>query len=799
MIQQQKNNQSQQQDFIRLQDLFWLCVGKWKWFVLSLVVCLGLAVAYLLVTPPQYTRSAAVLVKDDAKAKNSTPDVSGFSDFGLFTSSTNVNNEMGTIQSRDVMREVVKRLHLNYNYSVKGTYHRETLYGDNLPVKIDLKDLTDGETAQVNIQLLGNGRVAITDFVRNDEEVVTNMPVEGKVGETLHSPIGKIVTAKGANFRKSTQLEIRMVRSALQNTTDGYLSALKVTQDDEKSSIIQLSITDVSTQRAEDLLSTLIAVYNEGWVKDKNQIAVSTSSFITERLGVIEDELGHVDNNISSFKSANLVPDVQAAANMYMNQASEAAASVTELRNQVYMANYIKSYLTSEKNRYQLLPANSGIQDPSLAQQINEYNQQLLDRNSLVSQSSTDNPLVVEMDKALTGLRSALVHSVDNQLVSLNTQIRGQQSLGGAATSKIANNPKQSKYLLSVERQQKVKESLYLYLLQKREENELSQAFTAYNTRVITMPGGSMIPTYPVPLNILLVAFAIGLLIPVVVVFVRENMNTAVRGRKDLEKLSVPFVGEIPQHASGEKRKGKHTAPALAVVNRDNGDIINEAFRMVRTNIEFMLTRSEQSHVLMMLSANPGSGKTFICYNLAKSLAIKGKRVCCVDLDMRKASLSQYVGRPKQGVSNYLAGQIDSYESVVVRDTTDNEAILDVIPVGTMPPNPAELLFSDRLATMISQLRTLYDYVFIDCPPAEMVADADIINKHVDDTLFIIRAGMFDRSLLPVVDKYYTDKRYRNMSIILNGTQTVHLYGYKYGYGYGKYGHYGYGYGHYGK
>lgn len=231
---------------------------------------------------------------------------------------------------------------------------------------------------------------------------------------------------------------------------------------------------------------------------------------------------------------------------MYMAQANEANASITALNNQVYMARYIKGYLTNETNKFQLLPANSGIENQNIAFQINEYNERLLERNSLVAQSSTKNPLVVEMDASLSAMRSALATSIENQIVALNAQIKSQQAVGGQATSKIASNPQQSKYLLSVERQQKVKESLYLYLLQKREENELSQAFTAYNTRIVTMPGGSMLPTAPIRKNILLVAFVLGLLIPTIIIFILENTNTKVRGRKDLENLTIPFVGEIP-------------------------------------------------------------------------------------------------------------------------------------------------------------------------------------------------------------------------------------------------------------
>lgn len=786
----QKNTPAQsQQDFIRIQDLFYLCLGKWHWFILSLTVCLGAAVWYLLTTPPIYTRTASILIKDDSKGKSTSGTMEDFADFGMFATSTNVNNEMGTLQSPDLMREVVSRLNLNMDYHTDGRFHRQTMYGERLPVKTILVDFPASQAAAFTMQLSKEGEVTLSDFKKDGENI--DGSATGTLNDTISSPIGKIVIQPSSSYEKGEETLLYVSHIPMQSAVAAYSMNLNVSQNDEKSNIITLTFKDVSTQRAEDVLNTLIAVYNENWVKDKNQIAVSTSMFINDRLGVIEGELGNVDDDISSYKSEHLLPDVQAAASMYMAQASEANASIKELNNQAYMARYIRNYLTDETNKFHLLPANSGIENASISTQISEYNNQLLERNSLISHSSEKNPLVKEMDASLHALRSALVTSIDNQLVALNAQIKSQQNYSGQVTSQIASNPNQAKYLLSVERQQKVKESLYLYLLQKREENELSQAFTAYNTRIITMPGGSMIPTAPVKKNILLVAFALGLLIPVVIIFMMENMNTVVRGRKDLENLAIPFVGEIPLGFRKKKKFSRQTPEkeCAVVVKEKSRNVINEAFRVVRTNLEFMQNKESESHVIMITSANPGSGKTFITFNLAASLGIKGKRLLAIDLDLRKGSLSKYAGSPKKGISDYLAGDVKKIEEIIVRPTED--AKLEIIPMGTMPPNPTELLFSERLEQLIAGLRKEYDYIFIDCPPVEIVADAAIINKLADMTLFIVRAGLLDRSMLPEIEKFYTDKKYKNMSLILNGTDGGSgRYGYKYGYKYGY--HYGY-------
>lgn len=783
-----KNASAQnQQDFIRIQDLFYLCLNKWHWFVLSLAVCLGAAVWYLLTTPPVYTRSASILIKDDSKGKSTSGAMEDFADFGMFATSTNVNNEMGTLQSPDLMREVVSRLNLNMDYHTDGRFHRQTVYGEQLPVKTILVDFPANQAAAFTMQLK-DGNVTLFDFKKDEKSI--NGSFTGTLNDTISSPVGKIVIQPDSSYEKEEETLLYVSHVPIQSAVAAYSMNLSVSQNDEKSNIITLTFKDVSTQRAEDVLNTLIAVYNENWVKDKNQIAVSTSMFINDRLGVIEGELGNVDNDISSYKSEHLLPDVQVAASMYMAQANEANASIKELNNQAYMARYIRNYLTDETNRFRLLPASSGIENSNISTQISEYNNQLMERNSLVSHSSVKNPLVKEMDASLQALRSALVTSIDNQLVALNAQIKSQQNYSGQVTSQIASNPNQAKYLLSVERQQKVKESLYLYLLQKREENELSQAFTAYNTRIITMPGGSMIPTAPVKKNILLMAFALGLLVPVVVIFMMENMNTVVRGRKDLEHLTIPFVGEIPLSFRKKKKFSRQPQEkeCVVAVKEKSRNVINEAFRVVRTNLEFMQDKESESYVIMLTTANPDSGKTFISFNLAASLGIKGKRVLVIDLDLRKGSLSQYAGSPKKGISDYLAGDVKDIKEIIVRPSED--ARLEIIPVGTIPPNPTELLFSERLNQSIAKLRKEYDYIFIDCPPVEIVADATIISQLVDMTLFIIRAGRLDRSMLPEIERFYTDKKYKNMSLILNGTDGGSgRYGYKYGY---KYGYTGY-------
>lgn len=780
----------QADDFIRIQDLFYLCVNKWYWFVISLAVTIGVAVVYLLTTPPVYTRSASLLVKEDSKG-NSLSDAAGLmGDFDLFQTNTNVNNEIQSLQSPAVMLDVVKRLHLDINYSTDGGFYKKVLYGQSCPYIVSFNDVQDNESVTFTIHTGQDGQISLSDFSRDGEDVdgeVTVVP-----NDTVNTPIGKLVV-KTISDSVTYEAPIYVSRKGYQDATGDYASNLSVTLSDEKSTVINLSFKDVCIQRAEDVLNTVIAVYNENWIKDKNQIAVSTSAFISDRLGVIEQELGNVDENISSYKSEHLLPDVQAAASMYMEQSSETNAQILALNTQLSMARYIRNYLTNSTSKNQLLPANSGIESPGIEQQIANYNTAQLRRNDLVANSSETNPLVVDMDQSLENMRHAIITSIDNHITTLNTQLHSLQQSERQTTARIAANPTQGKYLLSVERQQKVKEALYLFLLQKREENELSQAFTAYNTRVITPPSGSMIPTAPIKKNIALVAIALGFLIPVVIIFIRENMNTKVRGRKDLESLSVPFVGEIPLAVSGKKNKTAHNKSKEIVIRQGKRDIVNEAFRVLRTNLEFILDAKEdkdRASVTLITSFNPGSGKTFLTMNTAATFAMKGKRALVVDGDLRHGSASAYVGSPKKGLSDYLGKRVNNVEDLIVEK--ENYPGLYVLPVGTIPPNPTELLAEPRLAELIEKMRSCFDYIIIDCPPVDIVADTQIIEKLADRTVFIVRAGLLERDMLLKLQSDYDAKRFKNMALVLNGTiGGSSRYGYRYGYKYG----YQYGYG----
>ncbi|MBO4966270.1 MAG: polysaccharide biosynthesis tyrosine autokinase [Muribaculaceae bacterium] len=759
------------------------CVKAWPWFLVSIVVCCACGAFYALRQQPVYTRTASVIVQD--QKSGSSADISeAFSSLGLMTSSTDVDNELFVFTSPALMNEVVERLKLYINYEQEGRFHPVTLYGDDCPIEVEMPDIPDDVKASFVIELSPDGNARLSDFsktVDGKETRYNNVRTLRPSFKTYRSPIGRLIVRPNGKFtgRISEPITIKVTHNPLTATSDAFYAKLKGSQPSKYADVIELTFNDVSYRRATAVLNMLIDVYNEDWMEDKNQIAVATTRFIHDRLAVIEQELGSVDSDISDYKSDNLIPDVERASEVYLQQAVNSDQQVLDLSNRLAMARYVKDYLGNSANNNEIIPANTGIGDLNIETLITKYNTILLDRNNWESSSSANNPLVMEYDKTLAGLRKSIITAVNGQIVSLSTSLRNTESSLQDSRSQIASAPTQAKYLLSAERQQKVKEALYMFLLQKLEENELSQAFTAYNTRVITPPMGPMTPIAPKTLIILAVSFIFGLLIPGIVIFIRQNMDTKVHSRKDIESVPAPFAGEVPLYKkaskvkritkqfSSRKKKNEEEDSISIVVKEGHRNIINEAFRVVRSNVEFMADAKDGlAPVLMTTSFNAGSGKSFISVNLTASMALKKQRVLLIDGDMRHASVSKVVNTPSSGLANYLRGESDNWRDYI--RTIDEHPGLDVIPVGKVPPNPAELLESDRIAVLLDEAKKEYDCVFIDCPPVNMVVDAKLFTRYADRVLFIVRAGLFEKALVPDLSALIRENSQVHFCTILN-------------------------------
>lgn len=779
------NQNARSGERFNLKDFFFTVLSKWYWLALSVVLCLGAAIFYIARTPKIYTRYAVVLIKETAIRRGTSELETMLTMGGMSQQNSKLPNEIIAIQSPDLMKEVVQRLGLDYDYSVSGRTRRYVLYGSNLPVKARLLEAEGA--ASFDVAPVSDNAFKVSMERPGSRELLS---YAGCFGDTLSTAFGPLVIDRNPNAGVPFDQTIHVTHTSVHAATVSYNARLNASALDMKnySDVLKLTITDQSPRRAEDVLNNVINVYNENWVDDRNKMAVSTSRFINDRLVAIEKELGDVDTDISSFKSRYVIPSVSAATDLYMSQSAEASRQLENLENQLYAARYVLNSLSSSQTAGQMIPAPPSLSNSNITSQIAKYNDLLLERNNIVSNSSERNPLVVEADANLSAMRNVILTSIDDLINTLQAQMDNLRRSEQRATSRLADNPNQEKYLQSVTRQQKVKESLYLFLLQKREENELTQAFTAYNTRIITHPTGSSSPSSPNTKRIILIALILGLMLPVGVIYLVESMDTKVRGRRDLESLPMPFIGEIPL-SGGKKKFGKAPDAGTSILVRHNKrDAVNEAFRVCRTNLEF-ICKGAGGKVAAVTSFNPGSGKTFISANLGAAMAIGGSKVLIIDGDLRRASLSSYVGTPKKGLSDYVINPSLSMEDVMVQP--EGYSSLWVIPVGTVPPNPSELIGSERFAALIEEARGKFDYIFIDCPPYNVVADARIVSDKADRTVFIVRSGMLELSMLSELEQLENQGVLKGMSVLLNGTPMVSgRYGYHYGYGYHTYGYY---------
>ena len=774
---------------ITLKDLLEIFKANIVLFFSSVVLALFVAFIYISAVPPTYTRKASILIKDEKEGKGiSSSQKQSFDDLGLFQSNTNINNELTVLKTPAFMQEVVKRLGLNNSYKIKDNLFRWRDLYNNMPFRVVLDSLTDNSSASFEVLFTSPEEYIITDLIVDTEEYEGS--IGGKLDRTVETPWGDLKLIKTPFFNENTSNKSYIFsRNKIKDIADGYLLKLNVILQKTDASVVDLLITDEIPQRADNILNTLISVYNENWIKDKNEITLNTNAFIEDRLRVIEQELGVVDGDISSFKSEHLIPDVTAAANIHLVQSNENRSQKLVLENQLSMAKYISDYLKDATKTNELIPASTGIQSSTIESEISKYNELLLQRDVLLANSGQRNPLVVDMNEKLIAIKDGIIRSVDELVNTLSIQISSAKRVEQQNKAKLADNPNQAKELINIERQQTVKEALYLYLLQKREENELSQAFTAYNTKIISLADGSNLPTEPRKSMILLFALVLGLAIPIVYLFLKESLDTMVKSKKDIEGLNIPLVGSIPSIDTGEKKgffgvKNKSDDIPKIAESKLCRNMSNEAFRVVRTNLDFILGKKDVCQVIQIVSLNPSSGKSFISANLSNCMSKKkGTRVLVIDGDMRRYALSKYIDTPKRGLSNYLSGSIESFTDIIVKDQISET--LDIIPVGIIPPNPSELLLTDRFESLLNQAKNSYDYIFIDCPPVEVVPDAAIVGKYCDASIFIIRAGNFDKRFLSEVTVVKDSGKYNNMCLLLNDvSKSSKGYGYGYGYGY---------------
>ena len=771
-----RDNQS-----INLTDLLFYLASKWIWFSLSILLCGGLAWLYYARSPLVYFRTATVIIKDPS---NKTSSAAGLDRYDNFINKVNVANEILQFQSKNLIREVVHRLHADVSYRMEDGLRQKELY-KKTPVIVTFLEAEPESDASLTVTLKDGPSAEVTWMGKEEKSI------PAKLNDTIAIPNGKILLTLTDYYNdRWIGQTIHVRKSPISATTAYFRGMLGIRQEKEESSILILSLKDSSPERAEDMLNTLITVYNEEAINDKNQVAVNTANFINERLIIIEKELGGVESDLESFKRSNQIVDINSAAERYMGESQKYNADAMELETQLRLARHIQEYLTDPAKETDLIPANTGIKDVDLESQINQYNAMRLRRDKLIADSSDQNPVVEELNNSLRSLRQTIIRAIDNFIVSINVRIRDAQSYETMARARVSSIPTKERQMLSIERQQKIKETLYMFLLNRREENALSQAMADNNARVIDSTDGSNAPIAPNRNRIIAVGLLIGLALPGIGFLIALFLDTRVHTRKDVQAvLSVPFLGEVP--LDKKRKKGGEKAAANAWGDKERDRSVAEAMRILRTNMAFLSRKERNTQVITFTSFSEGAGKSFIARHLALSLVYARKRVVVLDLDIRKGTLSRAL-LPKHhiGVTNYLADPSIKVDDLIHKG--EERSTPDLIGAGAIAPNPAELLMDERLDQLIAELRTRYDYIIADNVPLGIIADASIANRVADLTLFVIRAGRLDRRQLPDIEALYQERKLNNMALVLNGIDP-NRWGYgAYGYGYG-YGHYGYG------
>lgn len=783
---------------LSISELFHAMKSKWYLFIISLAITVGYTLYKTARIAPTYTRSTQILIKSTKKGNSIDEQMETFANMG-FKSSTNAYNEIYIFKAPETTIETARRLKLNVEYSQNGEYYPITLYGSSVPAFVEFCDIDIQDRAGFDIEIKPDSTFKLSNF--NGKTIAGQRIVEGRLTSDEHTfiatPVGTVSISYNPAYCIRRPVLYTVNHIGLNNAVAKHLGKLAYSLNEKDENLITITINDNSIERADDILRTIVEVYNENWVKDKNKAARETKKFIDTRLGYVSDELDKIESDISAFKSDNLLPDIEAQSEIQLTKERELDKRRNSIQKELEKSEYFLKVVKEKSKEHILLPLNSGINNANINSQIAKYNTMMIERNNLAGKSSEDNPAVKDIDLVLSSMRSAIISSVNTHIKGITTKLESIEKEWNVLQSEIAKNPTHTTFLASAEREQSVKENIYLFLLQKREENQLSQEFTPNRIRILAPPSGSYEPTAPQKTRSLIFSVLLGLAIPAILICLVEVSNTRIRGRKDLDVLTVPVIGEIPQNDKKRARrlrrilarfnilkKNKKKEKSARVVKEGSRNAINEAFRVLRTNIEF-ITRDNKQNVIIFTSFNPGSGKTFCILNTAISFALKGEKVLLIDGDMRHASLSEHASSNETGLSNYLAKEVDSLRDIVATDTiTPN---LHIIPTGTVPPNPTELLESERLSQLLDEAKKEYKYIFIDCPPVDIVADTHIIEQYATNCLFLVRCGLLQRSMLGEIENLYNENKLKKMSVILNGIDMkAGKYGYKYGYNDGE-------------
>ena len=794
--------QESKEENIDVKELLFKYLIHWPWFVGAVVVCLIAAWVYLYTSTPVYNISATVLIKDDKKG-GSAGMLSGLESLGLdgmVSSSQNIDNEIEVLRSKTIVKEVVEDLGLYISYTDEDEFPSRNIYKTS-PVQVSLTpqeaDLLE-EPMIVKMALQPQGSMDVTVKI-DDDEYQKHFEKLPAVFPTDKGTLAFFLTPDSISSSKRILEETTASEKTTRNITatinkplavaKAYCKNMTIEPTSKTTSVAVISLKNSNVQRGKDFINKLLEMYNINTNNDKNEVAQKTAEFINERISIISKELGSTEKDLESFKRGAGITDLTSDAQIALTGSAEYEKKRVENQTQINLLQDLQKYMQNEG--YEVLPSNIGLQDLNLAAAINRYNEVLVERKRLLRTSTENNPTIINLDTSISAMKENVQVSLDRVLRGLFITKADLDREANRYSRRISEAPGQEREFVSIARQQEIKAGLYLMLLQKREENAITLAATANNAKIIDDAIADDAPVSPRSKITYLIALILGVGIPVGVIYLLELTKFKIEGRSDVEKLtSLPIVGDIPLT---DEKQG-----AIAVFENQN-NLMSETFRNIRTNLQFMLENDKK--VILVTSTVSGEGKSFISANLAISLSLLGKKVVIVGLDIRKPGLNKVFNIPRKevGITQYLANpEKNLMDLVQLSDVSKN---LYILPGGTVPPNPTELLARDGLDKAIETLKKNFDYVILDTAPVGMVTDTLLIGRVADLSVYVCRADYTHKNEYTLINELAEKDKLPSLCTVINGLDLKkRKYGYYYGYGkYGKYygygKRYGYGYG----